>query len=47
MKYTSTPKNVIIDEALLITNDYADTDDYPAKKFNNKVLDNIKESLNG
>ena len=40
------PKNVVIDEALLISADYADTDDYPAKKFNNKVLDSIKESLN-
>ena len=47
MKFTNTPKTVVIDEALLITNDYADTDDFPAKKFNNKVLDSIKESLNG
>ena len=46
MKFTNTPKNVVIDEALLISDDYADTDDYPAKKFNNKVLDSIKESLN-
>ena len=47
MMYTSTPKQIIINEAIDITGDYVDTEDFPAKKFNNRVLDNIKESLNG
>ena len=47
MMYTSTPKQIVINEAIDITGDYVDTEDFPAKKFNNRVLDNIKESLNG
>lgn len=45
MLFTKTPKQVIIDEALEITSDYVDMDDYPATKFNNKVLDTIKEKI--
>ena len=47
MLYTTTPKAIIISEAIEITGDYVDTEDFPAKKFNNKVLDNIKEAIDG
>ncbi len=47
MLYTKTPKEVIISEAIEITGEYVDIEDFPAKKFNNKVLENIKASLNG
>lgn len=45
MLYTITPKEIIINEALEITRDYSETDDYLTVKFNNKVLDTIKEQL--
>ncbi len=45
MLYTITPKEIIINEALEITRDYSETDDYLTVKFNNKVLDTIKEKL--
>lgn len=45
MLYTITPKEIIINEALEITKDYSETDDYPTVKFNNKVLDTIKETI--
>ena len=47
MMFTQTPKQIVINEAIDITGEYVDTEDFPAKKFNNKVLDNIKETLNG
>lgn len=45
MLYTITPKEIIINEALEITRDYSETDDYLTVKFNNKVLDTIKDQL--
>lgn len=45
MLYTITPKEIIIDEALNITRDYSETDDYLTVKFNNKVLDTVKEKI--
>lgn len=45
MLYTETPKEIVIDEALLITREYVEMDDFPAVKFNNKVLDTIKEKI--
>lgn len=45
MLFTITPKEIIINEALEITRDYSETDDYLTVKFNNKVLDTIKEQL--
>ncbi len=45
MLYTITPKEIVINEALDITKDYSETDDYLTVKFNNKVLDTIKEKI--
>jgi len=47
MMYTKTPAPVIINEAVEITKDYVDTDDFKASSFNNKVLDNLKEVVYG
>ena len=44
MLYTTTPKEVIINEALELTKEYSDIDD-KQKAFNNSVLDNIKKSI--
>ncbi|MFA6683344.1 MAG: transcription antitermination factor NusB, partial [Acholeplasmataceae bacterium] len=44
MKFTETPKGVIINEAIEITKKYADIDD-KQYKFTNKLLDNIKKGL--
>ena len=45
MIYLKTPPQVAINEALEITKVYSNLDDDSAKKFNNKLLDNIKKSL--
>ncbi len=39
--YKDTPKNIIIDEAILITKEYSNLDDGLQSKFNNRLLDNI------
>lgn len=44
MAYTNTAKAIIINEALELTKAYTDIDD-KQRKFNNKLLDTIKESL--
>lgn len=44
MVYTDTPKAIIIDEAIELTKTYSDIDD-KQRKFNNRLLQNIKESL--
>lgn len=44
MAYTDTPKAIIINEAIELTKDYSDIDD-KQRKFNNRLLQNIKESL--
>lgn len=44
MIYTNTPKEIIINEAIEITKEYSDIDD-KQRKFNNRLLENIKESL--
>lgn len=44
MVYTDTPKAIIIDEAIELTKAYSDIDD-KQRKFNNRLLQNIKESL--
>lgn len=41
MKFSDTPKNVIINEALEITKEYTNLDDDKQLKFNNKLLDNL------
>ena len=45
MKYTETPFEVIINEAIELTKKYTNLDDDKAKSFNNKLLDKIKNSL--
>lgn len=45
MKYTDTPYEVIINEAIELTKKYTNLDDDKAKSFNNKLLDKIKSSL--
>ena len=45
MKYTDTPYEVIINEAVELTKKYTNLDDDKAKSFNNKLLDKIKTSL--
>ena len=41
--YTSTPKNIIIDEAILITKEYSNLDDGLQSRFNNRLLNDICE----
>lgn len=41
MAYTKTAKEVVINEALLITREYSNLDDNAQVKFNNRVLENI------
>ncbi|MDD3123384.1 MAG: transcription antitermination factor NusB [Candidatus Izemoplasmatales bacterium] len=45
MKYTDTPYEVIINEAINLTKKYSNLEDDLAKSFNNKLLDNIKNSI--
>lgn len=45
MKYLNTPYKVAINEALEITKTYSNLDDDLAKKFNNRLLENIKNYL--
>ena len=40
-----TPREVVINEALELTREFSDSGDNKAVKFNNKVLDNIKNNL--
>jgi N utilization substance protein B len=42
---SDTPVRIIINEALEITKKYSNLDDDQEKKFNNRVLQNIKEYL--
>lgn len=45
LKYTDTPKEIIINEAIILTKRFSDIGDGKAKGFNNKVLDNISAFL--
>lgn len=40
-----TPREVVINEALELTREFSDSGDNKAVRFNNKVLDNIKNNL--
>lgn len=46
MKYTDTPKQIILNEALEITKEYSSLDESQVK-FNNKVLDNLAKVIYG
>jgi len=45
MMFVKTPAQVAINEALEITKIYSNLDDDLAKKFNNRLLENIKNDL--
>jgi N utilization substance protein B len=45
LKNTDLPYEVVIDEAIELTKKYTNLDDDKAKAFNNRLLDNIKNSL--
>ena len=45
MMFVKTPAQVVINEALEITKIYSNLDDDLAKKFNNRLLENIKNYL--
>lgn len=46
MLFTNLPKEVAINEALLITREYSNLDDDAQVKFNNRLLDNIAKVIN-
>ena len=45
MAYTDLPANIAINEAINLTKKFSNLEDDQAKKFNNKLLDNIRKSL--
>jgi N utilization substance protein B len=45
MKYTETPPQVVIDEAIELSKEYSETDDFNSKAFNNRLLDNILKNM--
>ncbi len=45
MKYLKLPYEIVINEAIELTKKYSNLDDDLAKRFNNKLLDNIKNHL--
>lgn len=46
MLFSETPSEIIINEAVNLTKKYSNLDDDAAKRFNNRLLDNIKTRLN-
>lgn len=47
MLYTQTPNNIIINEILNLTHEYSELDEGLESKFNNKLLDQIRKSIDG
>jgi N utilization substance protein B len=45
MLFTKLPPEIAINEAINLTKKFSNLDDDSAKRFNNKLLDNIKKSL--
>ena len=45
MRYTNTPSEIVINEALNITKKYSDEGDNKMVGFTNRVLDNIKKAM--
>ena len=43
--YTKLPVEIIINEAIILTKKYSNLDDDSAKRFNNKLLDNIMKAI--
>ena len=46
MMFTKLPTEIAINEAINLTKKFSNLDDDAAKRFNNKLLDTIKDSLN-
>ena len=47
LKYTTTEKQIIINEAVELTKMYSNLDDEKQHKFTNRLLDNIAKTLKG
>ena len=45
MVYTDLPMSIAINEAINLTKRFSNLEDDQAKRFNNKLLDNIRKSL--
>lgn len=45
MMFSKTPERIIINEALELTKKYTNLDDDQERKFNNRLLQNVKEYL--
>ena len=45
MMFSETPERIIINEALELTKKYTNLDDDQERKFNNRLLQNVKEYL--
>ncbi len=47
LKYTDIEKQIIINEAVLLTKTYSNLDDEKQHKFTNRLLDNIAKTIKG
>lgn len=47
MKYLKLAKNIAINEAILISKEFSETDEFASSKFNNKLLDEIGKDIDG
>ncbi len=45
MKFTDTANQIVINEAIELSKEFTETDDFNSKAFNNRLLDNILKNL--
>lgn len=45
LKFTETPKNIIIDEIVNLSHEFSETEDFSSSKFNNALLDKIAKRI--
>ena len=45
MKYTDTPKNVIINEIVNLSHEYSEVKGFESSKFNNALLEKISQRI--
>ncbi len=45
LKYTDTPKNIVINEIVNLSHEYSKVDDFNSAKFNNALLDKIAKRI--
>lgn len=45
LKYTTTPKNIIIDEIVSLSHEYSEVSGFDSSKFNNALLDKISKRI--